>query len=68
MDIDIYTYHIGQLKSQLISDIDNISYRLSHNIGNKKSQIGALAKLKDSYICLESVSDKVAIAWEKYIK
>lgn len=67
-NIHIYNSYIENLQSSLLRDINVLSYNLSYNIGNKKSQIGALAKLKDSYNCLELIQDKIYIAYEKSLK
>lgn len=68
MDINIYNSYIDSLKDILITDISYFSYNLENNIGRKKSQIGALAKLKDSYNYLDNLIDKIEIAYEKSIK
>jgi hypothetical protein len=68
MDIDIYNSYIEVLKNLLKTDISYFSYNINNNIGRKNSQIGAMAKLKDSYNYLDNLTDKIIIAHEKSLK
>lgn len=68
MDINIYNSYIEALKNQLKTDISYLSYNINNNIGRKNSQIGAVAKLKDSYNYLDNLTDKFVIAYEKSLK
>ena len=68
MDINIYNSYIEALKNQLKTDISYLSYNIYNNIGRKNSQIGAVAKLKDSYNYLDNLTDKIIIAYEKSLK
>ena len=68
MDINIYNSYIEVLKNLLKTDISYFSYNINNNIGRKNSQIGAMAKLKDSYNYLDNLTDKIIIAYEKSLK
>lgn len=68
MDINVYNSYIEALKNQLKADIGYFSYNINHNIGQKNSQTGAIAKLKDSYNYLDNITDKIIIAYEKSLK
>lgn len=68
MDIDIYNSYIEAIKNLLKTDIGYFSYNMNNNIGLKNSQIGAMAKLKDSYNYIDNLADKIIIAYEKSLK
>lgn len=68
MNIKNYNLYIEKIKNLLFEDITYLSYNVTNNVGNKKSQIGALAKLKDSYNYIENIEDKIEIAYVKTLK
>jgi hypothetical protein len=68
MNIKNYNLYIEKLKKLLFEDITYLSYNVINSVGNKKSQIGALAKLKDSYNYIENIEDKIEIAYLKTLK
>jgi hypothetical protein len=68
MDIKNYNLYIEKIKNLLFEDITYLSYNVTNSIGSKKSQIGALAKLKDSYNYIENIEDKIEIAYIKALK
>lgn len=68
MDIKNYNIYIEKIKNLLFEDIAYLSYNVTNGIGNKKSQIGAIAKLKDSYNYIENIEDKIDIAYVKTLK
>lgn len=68
MNIKNYNLYIEKIKKLLFEDITYLSYNVTNSVGNRKSQIGALAKLKDSYNYIESIEDKIEIAYVKTLK
>lgn len=68
MNIKNYNLYIEKIKKLLFEDITYLSYNVANSVGNKKSQIGAIAKLKDSYNYIENIEDKVEIAYVKTLK
>lgn len=68
MNIKNYNLYIGKIKNLLLDDISYLSYNVTNSVGNKKSQIGALAKLKDAYNYIENIEDKIEIAYVKTLK
>lgn len=68
MNIKNYNLYIEKIKNLLFEDITYLSYNVTNSIGNKKSQIGAIAKLKDSYNYIENIEDKIEIAYVKTLK
>lgn len=68
MNIKNYNLYIEKIKNLLFEDITYLSYNVANSIGNKKSQIGAIAKLKDSYNYIENIEDKIEIAYVKTLK
>jgi L-rhamnose mutarotase len=68
MNIKNYNLYIEKIKNLLFEDITYLSYNVTNSIGNKKGQIGALAKLKDSYNYIENIEDKIEIAYIKTLK
>lgn len=68
MNIKNYNLYIEKLKNFLFEDITYLTYNVTNGAGNKKSQIGAIAKLKDSYNYIENIEDKIWISYEKTLK